>query len=141
MFDFTRTYAVIVTGDDFIPHVDLTRNKSGHLLLNTGGPGGYYFMTAGLLFAFPTIMNETQFQRYLQEHGKIIISASRIYIPRPDKSQRKLEQLLAAKRWWLGPVHNCEGLVEEIVMAGGGPRLHTGWWSFPIDSTNQCMPW
>jgi hypothetical protein len=140
MFDFKRAYAVIVSGDDFIPHVDLTRNRKGHMLLNTGGPGGYYFQTAGGYTA-PRMMSEAQFQRYLQEHGKFIITVIRIYIPRPEKSQMRLEQLLAGKWLWGGIIHNCESLVEEIVTAGGGPRLHTGWLSLPTDSTNQCTAW
>ena len=140
VYDFTRAYAVVVSGDELIPRVEMTRNKWGHMLLNTGGPGGYYFQTAGF-YQFPRVMNETQFRRYLSEHEKYIITVTRIPIPQPRKSQLKLEQLLAGKWLWQGMRHNCESLVEEIVMAGGGPRLHVGFTSLPIESTNQCMPW
>jgi hypothetical protein len=140
MFDFSRTYAVVVTGDDFIPHLDFTRNKMGHMLLNTGGPGGYYFQTAGL-YTLPRVMNESQFQRYMREHKKEIVTVIRVYIPHPEKSQRRLEQLLAAKWFWKVVVDNCESFVEEIVLAGGGPRLHQGRFYLPMMSANQCTPW
>jgi hypothetical protein len=140
MFDFSRAYAVVVSGDDLIPYV--FRNKWGHTLLNTGGPGGYYFQTGGPWpYDFPRMMNEAQFHRYLEEHAKIIVTVFRVNIPYPEKSQLRLEQLLAGKRWWLGVVHNCESLVEEIVVAGGGPRLHQGYLSLPMNSTSQCAPW
>ena len=63
MFDFTRTSAVIVSGDG--------PNKWGHMLLNTGGVGGMYFQIAGVI-AQPRYMNEAGYKRYLQgdrQHG------------------------------------------------------------------------
>jgi|SRR5215472_4570497 len=140
IFDFSRSYAVVVSGDDLLPHV--LHNKWGHMLLNTGGPGGYYFQTGGPSpYDFPRVMNEAQFRRYLEEHSKIIVTVIRVHIPNPEKSQLRLEQLVAKKRLWLGVVHNCESLVEDVVMAGGGPRLHTGVLSLPMNSTNQCARW
>jgi len=140
VYDFTRTYAVLVTGDQLIPHLAITQNRWGHMVLNTGGPGGYYFQTAGF-YTFPRVMNEIQFQRYLEEHGKYIIAVTRIPVPHPEKAQFRLEQLLAGRWFWRVIRHNCESLVEEIVMAGGGPRLHIGAYSLPIESTNQCTSW
>jgi hypothetical protein len=86
-------------------------------------------------------MNEAQFQRYLQENEKTIISALRVDLPHPDKAQVKMEELLSNKWAWLVVFHNCETLVEEIVMAGGGPRLHHGLLSLPSKSMNQCSDW
>ncbi len=139
-FNFRKAYAVIVSGDELIPHLGFTRNSHGHMLLNVGGPGGHYFQTAGV-YTVPTVMNETQFQRYLQDHKKFIISVTRINIPNPEKSQRKMEEVLSGKWFWGGIVHNCESLVEEIVTAGGGPKLHTGRLSLPTNSTNECTSW
>ena len=132
MFMFGRTFAVIVSGAKFNPY--------GHMLLNTGGPGGIYFQVAGIV-SQPRFMNEQQFQRYLKENAKTIVTVIPIYIPQPEKAQRKLEELLSQKWTWGGIVHNCETLVEEIIVAGGGPRLHRSLLSLPINAANQCTPW
>jgi hypothetical protein len=132
MFKFGRTYAVVVTGAKFNPY--------GHMLLNTGGPGGTYFQVAGI-FGEPRFMNEPQFQRYLKENDKAIVTVLPIQIPHPEKAQVKLEELLSRKWKWGGVVHNCETMVEEIVMAGGAPPIHRGILSLPMNSTNQCSPW
>jgi hypothetical protein len=132
MFKFGRTYAVIVSGAKLNPY--------GHMLLNTGGPGGTYFQVSGA-HDEPRIMNEQQFQRYLKENNKTIVTVSPIEIPEPEKAQLKLEELLSRKWRWLGVVHNCETMVEEIVMAGGAPKIHRGILSLPVNSANQCSPW
>ena len=132
MFMFGRTYAVIVSGAKFNPY--------GHMLLNTGGPGGTYFQVAGVI-ARPRLLNEQQFQRYLQENAKTIVTVMPVQIPNPEKAQLKLEELLSESWKWGGVVHNCETLVEEIILAGGGPRLHRGLLSLPMKATNQCAPW
>lgn len=41
MYDFSRTYAVLVSGARLNPY--------GHMLLNTGGPGGQYFHVSDLI--------------------------------------------------------------------------------------------
>jgi hypothetical protein len=132
MFTFGMTYAVIVSG--------MKANPWGHMLLNTGGPGGTYFQIAGFI-AQPRFMNEQQFQRYLKEQGKTIITVVPIHIPYPEKAQLKLESLLSGNWAWGMAVHNCETLVEEIVMAGGGPKLHRGLLSLPTKAANKCSPW
>ena len=132
MFNFGRTYVVIVSGARFNPY--------GHMLLNTGGPGGIYFQVAGVS-AQPRLLNEQQFKRYLKENDKTIVTVMPIHIPYPEKAHLKLETLLSEKWKWAGVVHNCETLVEEIVMAGGGPKLHSGLLSLPMKATNQCTPW
>jgi len=133
MFNFGRTYAVVVTGAKL--------NLSGHMLLNTGGPGGTYFQVSEI-YGVPRFMNEQQFQRYLKESNKTIVSVIPLHIPHPEKAQFELEKLLSRKWAWLGVTHNCESLVEEIIVAGGGPKLHRGLFSLPMDSTNrQCRPW
>ena len=48
MFNFGRTYVVIVSGARFNPY--------GRMLLNTGGPGGVYFQVAGVS-AQPRLLN------------------------------------------------------------------------------------
>lgn len=132
MFRFGKTYAVVVSGAKLNPY--------GHMLLNTGGPGGTYFQVSGL-YGQPRFMEEAQFQRYLRENSKIIVTVLPINIPNPEKAQLKLEELLSRKWAWGGVVHNCESLVEEIVIAGGGPKLHRGMFALPMNSANQCRPW
>jgi hypothetical protein len=83
-------------------------------------------------------MSEAGFQRYLKETGKTIKFRYPVPIPQPEKSQLKLEQLLSEPRWWGAVVHNCEGLVEDIVVAGGGPRLHKGLMMLPSQSRPQA---
>jgi hypothetical protein len=132
MFKFCTTYAVIVSGAKLNPY--------GHMLLNTGGPGGTYFQVSDI-YGVPRFMNEGQFQRYLKENHKTIVTVMPIDIPQPEKAQLKVEQLLSRNWVWGVVVHNCESLVEEIVMAGGGPKLHNGLLSLPVKSANQCRPW
>lgn len=132
MFDFSRTYAVLVTGARFNPY--------GHMLLNTGGRGGRYFHVSDV-FGQPRTMNEEQFQRYLRGSGKTIISVIRVAIPRPRDSQAKLEQILANDWAWGAIVHNCETMVEDVVVAGGGRKLRTGALPLPMQATNKCEGW
>jgi len=132
MFKFGTTYAVLVNGAQFNPY--------GHMLLNTGGPGGQYFQVSEV-YGQPRFMNESQFKRYLNENDKFIVSVIRLSIPWPEKAQLKLEELLSEKWKWGAVVHNCETLVEEIIVAGGARKLHRGVLSLPTKSTNQCAPW
>ena len=132
MFSFGKTYAVIVTGAKFNPY--------GHMLLNTGGPGGTYFQVAGVHLV-PRFMDEDQFQRYLKENDKTIVTVLPINVPNPERAQLKLEELLSHKWTWLGVVHNCETMVEEIVMAGGAPKIRRGALSLPMKAANACSGW
>jgi len=142
LFDFNNTWIVVVSGSRIMWHGHtVVSNKYGHMLLNTGGPGGKYFQTAGGLYDRPRFMDEQQFQRYLKDNDKFIITVFRVNIPHPYKSQARLGEIFAEKRLWLGTVHNCEALVEDIVTAGGGPRLHKGLFSLPIDSADRCTSW
>ena len=122
MFDFRRASAVIVSGDGI--------NKWGHMLLNTGGVGGNYFQIAGVRVR-PRYMNEDGYQRYLRDTGKTEKWRIRVFIPRPEASQLRLEQLLNESWSWGVVVHNCETMVEQIIMAGGGQRIHQGAISLP----------
>jgi len=132
MFDFRNAYAVVVTGARL--------NPFGHMLLNTGGKNGNFFQVSDL-FGYPRMMNAGQFQRYLTENGKTIVTVMRVNIPHPEKSQQKLEEILS-QRWPWGVVfHNCESLVEEIVTAGGGPKLHQGTFPLPMQAASQCQSW
>jgi hypothetical protein len=132
MFDFGNAYAVIVSGAKLNPY--------GHMLLNTGGKGGNYFQVSDV-YGVPRMMNEEQFQRYLSENGKTMITVMPVSIPNPDDSQAKLEELLSKKWVWGALLHNCESLVEDIVMAGGGPKLRQGTFPLPLNAANKCQDW
>src|SRR5580704_14158487 len=108
MMRWHTVYAVIVSGAKLNPY--------GHMLLNTGGPGGLYFQVSEV-YGQPRFMNEMQFKRYLNENNKFIVSVMRIRIPHPEDSQLKLEELLSKKWAWGAVVHNCESWVEEVVVA------------------------
>jgi hypothetical protein len=60
-FDFRAAYAVVVSGASW--------NPCGHMLLNTGGVGGWYFHIAERK-GKPRFMREAGYQRYLKEHQK-----------------------------------------------------------------------
>ena len=132
MYDFSRTYAVLVSGARFNPY--------GHMLLNTGGSGGRYFHVSDLR-GQPRTMTEMQFQRYLASNNKTIISVIRVHIPRPADAQIKLEEILSDNWTWGGIVNNCETMVEEIVMAGGGRKLRSGVLPLPMEATDKCEGW
>lgn len=125
MFDFSHASAVVVSGDG--------PNKWGHMLLNTGGTSGKYFQIAGVVVR-PRYMDQAGYQRYLKETGKSEIRRISVFIPHPEASQLRLERLLNERWSWGAVVHNCESLVEEIIMAGGGPQLHTGAFSLPTNA-------
>jgi hypothetical protein len=125
MFDFTKAFAVVVSGASFNPY--------GHMLLNTGGRIGMYFQVAGVNTR-PLFMNETGYQRYLSETKKIELKRFSVFIPHPEASQLKLEQILNRNWHWGAVVNNCETLVEDIIVAGGGPKVHRGVFSLPTKS-------
>ena len=127
-FALGQAYAVVVSGDP--------PNTWGHMLLNTGGPGGMYFQVAGRR-ACPRYMNETGFRRYMRETKKKEIRRFPLHIPKPDAAQLKLEQLLSKPWGWWVVVHNCETFVEEIVIAGGGRPIHEGTFYKPVESRQQ----
>ena len=108
-FDFSKTYAVVVSGV----------TPCGHMLLNTGGLGGWYFHVAGV-YKRPKVMGERGYRRYLLENQKIELSPRTfIPIPYPEKSNKKLEEIMQKKWLWGILPHNCVVLVEEIIQAGG----------------------
>ena len=97
MFNFGRTYVVIVSGARYNP---IRTYHPQHRW-----PGGVYFQVAGC------------------------------HIP---KSSAEVGELAFREVDVAGVVHNCETLVEEIVMAGGGPKLHHGSFSLPIKATTSA---
>jgi hypothetical protein len=112
-FDFKRDFAVVVSGDG--------PNFCGHLLLNLGGIGGYYFHVSGPgVYNFPRMMNEQGYRLYLKDSGKKELKRFSVRITKSDAAMLKLEQLLSAKWLWGVLPHNCASFVEEIVAAGGG---------------------
>lgn len=110
-FDFKNAYAVVVSGASW--------NPCGHMLLNTGGRGGWYFHVAERK-GNPRFMRESTFFRYLQEHSKKEIRRRRLTIPNPDAAHKKLEELLAKQWTWFVLPNNCASFVEDVVKAGGG---------------------
>lgn len=109
-FDFTQAYAVVVSGARW--------NPCGHMLLNTGGAGGWYFHVAEVR-GRPKFMREAGFRRYLKENAKREISRTHVKIPNPDASNEKLEELLATQWTWFVLPNNCTRFVEEVLQAGG----------------------
>jgi hypothetical protein len=110
-FDFSHTYAVLVTG--------WGPNYCGHLILYLGGRSGMYIHVAGELYTYPRQMTEAGYHRYLQENGKRELGRFPVVITDPTAAMLKLEQLMSAKWFWGVLPHNCASFVEEIVQAGG----------------------
>ncbi|MCB2262984.1 MAG: hypothetical protein LGR52_08610 [Candidatus Thiosymbion ectosymbiont of Robbea hypermnestra] len=110
VFDFSRAYAVVVNGAWW--------NPCGHMLLNTGGKGGWYFHIAEVR-GLPKFMNEAGYQRYLKENNKREIRRTYVKIKDPAASNRKLEELLSKPWTWFLMPNNCAGFVEEVLQAGG----------------------
>lgn len=109
-FDFKATYAVVVSGASW--------NPCGHVLLNTGGAGGWYFHIAERK-GKPRFMREAGYQRYLKEHQKQEIQRTFIPIPKPEDAHRKLEELLSKQWSWFVLPNNCATFIEDVVKAGG----------------------
>jgi hypothetical protein len=109
-FDFKNAYAVVVSG--------ATWNPCGHMLVNAGGRGGYYFHVAEVR-GYPRYMREAGYLRYLKDEGKKEIRRVHVKLKNPEGAQLKLEQLLAQKWTWFVLPHNCAAFAEEIFQAGG----------------------
>ena len=60
-FKFGDANAVVVSGSSW--------NPCGHMLLNTGGPNGYYFHIAEVK-GRPRYMDHDGYKRYLEENDK-----------------------------------------------------------------------
>ena len=127
-FAWEDAYGVVVSGAWFNPY--------NHMLLNTGGVGGWYFQVAGV-HTRPRYMDEAGYQRYLHETGKTELRRFPLHLTNPAGAQLKLEELTARPWTWWMVRHNCETFVEEIVRAGGGRPIHSGWFYFPKDSRQQ----
>lgn len=109
--DFSKSYAVVVSGDGV--------NFCGHMLLNVGGTSGWYFHVAGL-YAFPRFMYSKEFSRYLTENSKKELRRTSLSIPEHRLANQTLQQLLREKWLWGVLPNNCANFVEEVVHAGGG---------------------
>lgn len=104
------TYVVAVSGAKW--------NPCGHMLLNTGGIGGWYFHICERK-GYPHHMDQAGYERYLLENRKIEIYRRYVPISNPTAAKRKLTELLNQKwRWFVLP-NNCVHFVEEVVQAGG----------------------
>ena len=109
-FDFTKSYAVVVSGDG--------PNFCGHLILNVGGIGGMYFHVTGVR-TFPRQMTEDGYRRYLKENGKKELKRFSVTMSNPMKAMLKIEELLSVTWTWGILPHNCASFVEDVVQAGG----------------------
>lgn len=109
-FDFNNAHIIVVSGASW--------NPCGHMLLNTGGRGGWYFHIAERK-GNPRFMRENGYLKYLQEHEKTEIKRTKLKIPKPMESHRKLEELLAKQWSWFVLPNNCASFVEDVVSAGG----------------------
>lgn len=109
-FDFSNTYAVVVSGDG--------PNFCGHLILNVGGVTGFYFHVAGG-HTEPHVMAYDGYGRYLRENGKKEPRRFKVTISNPIAAMLKLEQLTSEKWTWGVLPHNCASFVEDVVKAGG----------------------
>jgi hypothetical protein len=114
-FDWANTYAVVVSGDG--------PKFCGHLLLNVGGPGGYYFQVTGdslrEMRSYPRWLNAAGYRLYLASHQKKELKRFRVAITKPDAAMLKMEELLSVHWTWGILPHNCASFVEEIVSEGG----------------------
>lgn len=109
-FDFKHAFAVVVSG--------ATWNPCGHMLLNTGGSGGWYFHVAERK-GNPRFLRADGYRRYLQEHQKRELRRTFVSVPNPGGAHQRLEELLAKQWSWFVLPNNCASFVEEVVAAGG----------------------
>lgn len=127
LFDFSNTSAVIVSGD--------WPNQFGHMLLCTGlGEKRIYAQVVAAIYARPRYMTQAGYVRYLLELHKHEIRRMPVVIKDQSAALLALERALSQPRTWWAVVHNCESFVEDIVVAGGGPKLHTGVFTLPTRS-------
>jgi len=110
IYDFMNTAAVVVSGSRF--------NPCGHVLLNAGGCGGWYFHVIEVR-GFPRGMPAAGYRRFLDENGKRERTRVRVPLPQPARAMAKLEEIMSRKCTWMVLPHNCAGFVEEILQAGG----------------------
>ena len=110
IYDFMNTAAVVVSGSRF--------NPCGHVLLNAGGCGGWYFHVDEL-HGFPRGLHGEGYRRYLDDNGKRERSRVPVPLPAPARAMARLEQILSRQWTWLVLPHNCAAFVEEILRAGG----------------------
>ena len=121
-FDEHAIEAVIVSGEYWNPY--------GHVLLNCGGEGGYYFHAATVR-SRPKYLDEAGFQRYLQESDKKVRRRIPFCLPYPQAAKRRWQELMSQVWRWSLFERNCARFVEEVLWAGGAPVLL---------ETNRLMP-
>lgn len=108
--DFSHAYAVVVSG--------VWMNPCGHMILNVGGVGGWYFHIAEW-HNFPRYMDERGYRRYLADNHKREIRRTPVPLPHPEAANRRLCELLGERWQWGILPHNCATFVEEVLQAGG----------------------
>ncbi len=107
-FSMEKIYPIVVTGS----------TPCGHMLVNVGGTGGWYFHIH-TWYDYPFVMDEQGYQRYLRENGKREVFRYEIEIPEPEKARKALKSLLRKTWFWLVLPHNCVGFAEAVAQAGG----------------------
>jgi hypothetical protein len=123
-YDFTKAYAVTVSGAEW--------NPCGHMLLNTGGIGGWYFHVAEVR-GRPRFMHQNGYLHYLRDNKKKELSRRHVVVPKPELAYAKLEELLRKQWTWFVLPNNCASFLEDVLQAGGAnvglytncPRLET----------------
>lgn len=113
-FDFSNTSAVTVSGDKW--------NPCGHMLLNVGGPAGFYFHVADLR-SQPKYMTYHGFERYLKETRKAVLRRMMIHIRSPKAAHARLDERLSKPWLWAVLPNNCVAFVEDVVKAGGADNF------------------
>ena len=97
-------------------------NPCGHALLNFGGVGGYFahIEWEGVIpFERPFFLDQKGFDRYMKDNNKLELYRHNVFVPNPEASFKKLEELLTKKWAWGGIVHNCVTFIEDVLSAGG----------------------
>ena len=110
-YDFTQTYAVVVSGDG--------PNFCGHLILKVGLQGAERYLHVAGVYTEPLSMDESGYRRYLEETGKSELKRFRVTITDANAAMREIEILLSKKWLWGILPHNCARFVEDVVAAGG----------------------
>ncbi|MFD2520215.1 hypothetical protein [Emticicia soli] len=105
--DLSKVEMIVVSGS----------TKYGHSLLYIP-KNGLYFQIAGI-HAYPTMMNELGYRRYLKENGKWELGRIIYALPQPEGAYYEL-MMSTSKKWvWGGVFNNCTTFVEEVIRAGG----------------------
>ena len=94
-------------------------NPAGHMILNVGGEGGWYFHVDKVYDYPESYYTEGEYQSYMAAEGKYEISRTPVDVPNPAGAMDKLYELQGQKWLWGIVPHNCVNFAETVVQAGG----------------------